>query len=622
MRLKFIILLLVAVVAAKAQTPGGMSAPVYWNQPGTEAKTGELTINHHAVAKFSATANEPVFTAGKDQLSGITFFCVSQTDSVTERALWSIQTDKAANILMTNRRMANLEQLKYINFNAPHKVAPQIITFSQKGAAGDTTGSLYVYVGTKTGKNIPVRNFEGVLPETIVYDKVLSYSERLRVESYLAIKYGISLQQTFPTSYLNSRGEVIWDASTLSAYSNAIAGVGRDEASGLHQPKSGSMETPGLLEVECPNMQDKDFLIWGDNKGALTFTRKRGEGKKLQRRWAVSATGDFAQKQSTLWFATSQLQEMVPLEANEIFWLAVDQSGTGTFPAGKTSFYPNNASSGNLAQFEAIRWDSNGAGRAVFTLVAAPELFAAFNFTLPTCSNAQQGTITADIAGGTAPYQLKLFKNGSLLTSHTTAQNTFTFTQLSQGTYKVILTDVTNKAYAEEFLLSNGDMNAIPCFGPQNLIAGKSLRIDATDWIPTANAYRYQWATPDGETIQHQELIATKPGVYLLSVTNKEGCTTQRELEIREVPGGIFSRAEVYPNPTSDGKVYLRMQLIREAEVRVTIANAAGKVLSSEMLIGQSFYAFTCTLPQLGIWFITLESDEERKSFKVVNKKP
>ena len=62
-------------------------------------------------------------------------------------------------------------------------------------------------------------------------------AERARVESYLAVKYGTTLLSSASagTNYVNSQGNIIWDATANSAYHHDVAGIGRDDASLLDQ---------------------------------------------------------------------------------------------------------------------------------------------------------------------------------------------------------------------------------------------------------------------------------------------------------------------------------------------------------------------------------------------------
>lgn len=120
--------------------------------------------------------------------------------------------------------------------------------------------------------------------------------ERNRIQSYLGIKYGITLGVNGTSQdYVDSSGNVIWDQSSDSAnYNYDIAGIGRDDASELNQKQSRSVNnaadgtgrtegilTFGLTDIYDTNklnqsenattLHDKEFLIWGNNGANLNL---------------------------------------------------------------------------------------------------------------------------------------------------------------------------------------------------------------------------------------------------------------------------------------------------------------------------------------------------------------
>jgi hypothetical protein len=125
--------------------------------------------------------------------------------------------------------------------------------------------------------------FPGDISEVIIYDQNLSDNDTQKIESYLALKYGISLDQTSPRDYLSSNGTTkMRDASLAGSYKNDIAGIGRDYASALNQKQStsanGDILTIGLGEIASSNQansstfsSDHSFLTWAHN-GASTAT--------------------------------------------------------------------------------------------------------------------------------------------------------------------------------------------------------------------------------------------------------------------------------------------------------------------------------------------------------------
>ncbi|MGC9342329.1 MAG: arabinofuranosidase catalytic domain-containing protein, partial [Bacteroidales bacterium] len=99
--------------------------------------------------------------------------------------------------------------------------------------------------------------------EMIIYNTSLSDEQVDRVESYLSIKYGITKDGNF----LNSDGDVIWNATANTGYLNYIAGIGRDDASELDQSQSKSIKNGSVLTIESEGgfSDDLSYIITGSN---------------------------------------------------------------------------------------------------------------------------------------------------------------------------------------------------------------------------------------------------------------------------------------------------------------------------------------------------------------------
>lgn len=110
-------------------------------------------------------------------------------------------------------------------------------------------------------------------------------SERNRIETYLGIKYGITLGINGTSqNYVNSDGNIIWDVTANTGYNFNIAGIGRDDISKLSQKQSRSVNSAaevaiGLGEVATTNTananafsNNKQYLVWGSNNLALEAT--------------------------------------------------------------------------------------------------------------------------------------------------------------------------------------------------------------------------------------------------------------------------------------------------------------------------------------------------------------
>src|SRR5690606_8291994 len=121
--------------------------------------------------------------------------------------------------------------------------------------------------------------------EFILYSRALTPAEINKVESYLAVKYGFTLMQTGAeaNNYTASDNTVIWNNAANSPYYNNITGIGRDDASGLDQRQSLSINNDALVTIyngtysgsfPATNINntngfntDLSLLLFGDNMG-------------------------------------------------------------------------------------------------------------------------------------------------------------------------------------------------------------------------------------------------------------------------------------------------------------------------------------------------------------------
>jgi hypothetical protein len=141
------------------------------------------------------------------------------------------------------------------------------------------------------------KGFNGDIAEFIFYNADISNSDRNRIDSYLAIKYGITLNQTSLTNYTASDGTVVYPVTTThTANRFNIAGIGRDNVSRLIQTSSASVSS-GIVRMQNPSsLGNLEFMIWGDNNGSITSPEYVDVGTGIQGRvtriWKVAETGN------------------------------------------------------------------------------------------------------------------------------------------------------------------------------------------------------------------------------------------------------------------------------------------------------------------------------------------
>lgn len=147
--------------------------------------------------------------------------------------------------------------------------------------------------------------YDWKIAEVIDYTWRLSDSDRERIESYLALKYGITLNW-WTVNYIASDWITsIWNTGVAGTYINNIFGIWRDDTSWLSQIKSKSSNPDWIITInalwEWTNMSpsfvdiaDKEFLSVSNNIGASTWTQIWNPAwyDILSRQWRVQETWD------------------------------------------------------------------------------------------------------------------------------------------------------------------------------------------------------------------------------------------------------------------------------------------------------------------------------------------
>lgn len=171
--------------------------------------------------------------------------------------------------------------------NGELRAESSINTFSTELRGGDE------HIGAVSGGV-----WQGDMPEVILYDRTLTDTERKQVNTYLGVKYGLSLAHDYITS---DPALTAW--SYGNNYDGEITGIGRDDQGGLNQKQSQSILdttlTIGLGNIATSNANnaaqfssDKDFLVWGHNGGALYFENPFADNYNYASRiWKVAETG-------------------------------------------------------------------------------------------------------------------------------------------------------------------------------------------------------------------------------------------------------------------------------------------------------------------------------------------
>jgi len=234
------------------------------------------------------------------------------------------------------------------------------------------------------------QGFKGYTPELLVFGKVLQPAERSIFESYLAIKYGVSMDK----SYLSRKGKVIWDYSSNKTYNNRITGYGREDSLGLNQKmattsyqeapyysdscdsylanNANNLSSPKrLLVMGCQSetpLNDGEYVLFGDDNNPITDTNTSIPGYvTMQRKWLVNINTNRAIKN---WIELSYFDSLATRFASHLYdtYLMIDRTGKGEFNSSSEVHLTDSLDAArSKIIFKNILWNTNTNGKVAFT---------------------------------------------------------------------------------------------------------------------------------------------------------------------------------------------------------------------------------------------------------------
>lgn len=130
-----------------------------------------------------------------------------------------------------------------------------------------------------------------MVSEILYYDHHLTANSIRRIQSALAVRYGITLG---PVDYLDSHGKKTWLFETEQGlYHHRIAGLANDTAFCLRQLESRSEMAGSVLTMRADTLSPDGYILIGDNDADLVFedtvTEDYGHFEILSREWLIQA---------------------------------------------------------------------------------------------------------------------------------------------------------------------------------------------------------------------------------------------------------------------------------------------------------------------------------------------
>lgn len=411
--------------------------------------------------------------------------------------------------------------------------------FKSYGLDGET--SFFIgknFTNTTVTPTLQGQSFSGNFPEFISYPFELTANQKNRVESYLALKYGITLAANTP--YRNSDNTVFWSAANYANFPQRIFGIGRNDISGLNQLQSESVHNKDYLiasvkklyptnleKQQVEQIDNNNFVVFGDNGQADGLMAENDQHVRiLYRKWLSQNTHQNASL-INMYFKLNlmtAINQAMAANSQLKLWMLHDKYVTNQAVSDFTSqyveYYDTATMDGLLyGYFEDVFFDTDESIYDQFTFGVGPEMIVQVRFDLGDCDDERIGS-TVVITGGEAPYNVKIENTNGYAETFNISENTLHFEAIAPDTYTVHVIDSQgNEADVEvEVEQQAVDVNLGPdivfnASQQQATLNGGQYVLD-----PTAT---YKWYK-DGVLLNYFASILTvaQPGEYTVVVTS------------------------------------------------------------------------------------------------------
>ncbi len=552
-----------------------------------ELTTSSKMINYHSVIPFNGVDDYLEIDKSISNLSQVTVFTVfkSENSLTSEAEVWGVQGEES-NLGLTTKRAFNSDKQTYYQGAENNQAILHTYLQLHRTKNPQQNPRTFLNLGV-TLKDSANTYFKGGIAELIAYKRRLRGKTRQKIETALALKYGITL--TSGDNYISSNKKVVWDSEEDSNYTHNIIGIGRDDEMDLYQKQSTSVNGEEFMVLSATKkansnkentsvFEDRNFLVIGDNKGTL-------KGKEIEeltltnRHWMLKSTGAKARNISTE--LQIQVSKMFDKQYNqEDYVLVIDSEGTGEFTSENNQYIvATTLSPEGILTFSDLKWDADKSGKDVFALAIKKSLEVTLSNENPEVCPEGITSLQYESKGGIKPYSYTLKSNNVVVREWNSLEDETlenNLQEIGKGNYTLEVKDRLGNTVKATYAITEQEAVTVDLGADKILKFEQSLPLNAqisnTDVITA-----YEWTDENGDVLSTEaNFQVDKPGVYSLKITTNTGCSYSDDVL---VDNSYIRAFTFYPNPTKDGKYSIDVEIAERANMEVQVFNSVGRLL-------------------------------------------
>lgn len=579
-------------------------------------------INYNPVLIFDGENDFWMIPYSPEGVSELTIMTVFHSSDTTERGIWGTREAVSREVLQTTRHSLGPDSV--VDYYGNSEKQTVLSTVVQSWTKNETpVEGAYMVVGSSVREDIGKMYFKGAMSEFIVFDRILPFAERLKFETYLALKYGVAQDYG---NYISSTQQLLWDVEENKMYAQQIAGLGRDDYFNFYQKQSCSeADTTEFLTISIDNLaatnqentskiEDKNFLIWGNNGGTFdTNLEEHGLLAITDRKWLMSATGTSSDKINTeLRIDMKQL----PTDSTG-YWLVIDRGMTDFSIDALEYFVPDSITTDSIAIYSNIVWDTDKSGKDAFAFARIRDMLAlARTLEHPTCDNRSAGRMSFEVMGSIAPFNFAL---ESLYSGETWSWNGESGSELQglrDGEYHLEVRGSDGQVQQRDFWLTIPGGLLIDLGDDQELLPQQVIVLDASINVSDTVVVSYDWESSYGMRSSGKIIEIDEPGVYTAFATRNDGCVFTDKIAIS---GAEIERFEVFPNIVDVNESFnISVSMVEEGNFTMIISDLRGNVYHEINKEDKIELHFKGELKHSGMYMVVIKTANGLSSQKLI----
>lgn len=517
---------------------------------------------------------------------------------------------KVGSAVVTNHGIYDYNDTLKVESSIPS----QIITYSKH----DKSKGSFVYFPKSDDKTL-------LIPEFLIFKRNLSKREKQQIETYLSIKYGVSINYLSQNNYLSASGDVIWNYKKNKKYGYRITGIGRDDLFGLYQKQSKNsgdnsliMSIDNLKRLNSQNagsLNDNEFLLWGDNNEDIVFKESDllsyHPGKDLKRLWKAQIKSQDNLK-TNLYFNLKDVET-----GNQIPKLKIFRT-TENYQSEIFELFNGEKMNDSIYVYRNIAWDTDHNGNDYFTLnndISSEDISIVSD-----CNELKNGLVKIRLPDNFSFYGYKLVDvktNTTIADIQNSNSNPLVLNNLFPSQYKITFNknghDIIRSFDIQDISNQNIEDNY--------LWQGEPIELDLN-----YETYQYMLTSPDGSTNSLAPFLLNGLGEYTLNVKNKQGCILEKKLYVlnqtdyaTKDQNSIFKEIKLFPNPTHDGNVNIKIVLKSPKNISIQIYNALGRLIKEAKYDNTANVDALLSIPPvIGYYNVKIFIPEESKGYNLL----